>query len=230
MGLKFTWYGHATWMVTSEQGRILIDPFFDDNPSSPVKADQIETDLILVSHGHFDHMADAASIASRTGAPLVANFEIAEWFAAKHGIQNRVGMNIGGQFRHDLANIKMTYAIHSSQLPDGSYGGNPGGWLLTIGDYRVYFACDTAIYSDMRRLGDVELDMAVVPIGDLFTMGPEDSIHAIQMLRPRHALPTHYNTWPPIEQDVQKWAADVDSHTDAKPIVLNPGESYELEK
>ena len=228
MPLTLTWYGHATWMVATEAGKILVDPFFNDNPKSPVSADQIEADLILVSHGHFDHIADAAAIASRTGASIVANFEIAEWFANNHGIENRIGMNIGGQYRHDLATIKMTHALHSSQLPDGSYGGNPGGWLLTIGDQVVYFACDTGLFSDMRRIGDAGIDVAIVPIGDLFTMGPEDSIQAIQMVRAKHVVPAHYDTWPPIEQDAEQWARRVHDETDSKPIVLRPGESHEF--
>ena len=125
--------------------------------------------------------------------------------------------------------MKYTFAIHSSVLPDGTYGGNPGGFLLTLTDgKRLYFACDTALFSDMKLIGSGGLDLAVVPIGDRFTMGIDDSVEAVKLLAPKRVLPCHYNTWPPIEQDDQAWAAKIKSETQAEPITLKPGDSVTL--
>ena len=228
---SLTWYGHATWLITvagEQPHRILLDPFFTDNPAAPVKCEDVDADTVLISHGHFDHVADAASIANKNDATLVAVYEIASWFADKHSVKNTIGMNIGGQTKLDFGSVKMTHAIHSSQLPDGSSGGCPAGFVLTIGDQKIYFACDTALFSDMQLIGKMGIDLAVLPIGDLFTMGVEDSIAAIEMISPKKVLPTHYNTWPPIEQDAQAWAELVRAKTSAQPIVLEPGQTHEI--
>ncbi|MEM7454008.1 MAG: metal-dependent hydrolase [Planctomycetota bacterium] len=227
MSVEITWFGHATWMITAGEHKILIDPFLNDNPVASVKAKDVSADVILISHGHFDHIADAEAIAKATGATVVAIYEIAQWLAAK-GVENTIGMNIGGSVSQPFGSVKMTPAIHSSGLPDGSYGGEAAGLLLTIGDRKLYFACDTALFSDMALIGAAGLDVAVVPIGDLFTMGPEDSIEAIKLLNPVTVLPTHFNTFPPIEQDPEKWAADVQSQTGATPVVLKPGDSHQI--
>ena len=226
MRTEIKWLGHATWLIEMEGRRLLLDPFLNDSPTSPVKADDVDADVILVSHGHFDHVSDVASIASRTGAQVIANYEIAEWFAKNHNLENTVGMNIGGNFQSDWFKLKMTHAIHSSQLPDGSYGGNPGGFLVSMGKMNIYFACDTSLFSDMQVIGRSGVDVAVLPIGDLFTMGPEDSIEAIKLIEPKQVLPSHYGTWPPIEQDAEAWANKVRDQTDAEPIVLTPGDSH----
>jgi L-ascorbate metabolism protein UlaG (beta-lactamase superfamily) len=137
-------------------------------------------------------------------------------------------MNIGGGVNLPFGYVKMTQAIHSSQLPDGSYGGEPAGFVVTIGDKRIYFACDTGLFSDMQQIGSVGIDLAVLPIGDLFTMGPEDSLAAIQLIKPKRVAPAHYNTWPPIEQDAAAWARQVREQTASEPIVPTVGESFEL--
>ena len=225
--------GHATWLITAGPHKILLDPFLNDSPSAPKKAADVDADVILVSHGHFDHVADVAEIANRCDAMVVAVYEVAEWFAQNHDVKKTTGMNIGGSFTLPLESvnctIKMTPAIHSSQLPDGSYGGVAGGFLLTIEDRNLYFACDTALYSDMSLIGDKGIDVAVLPIGDLFTMGPKDSVAATNYLNPKRVLPTHYNTWPPIEQDPVEWAEMIKAGSTAEPIVLKPGETYTLE-
>lgn len=229
--ISLTWYGHATWLITvngDQEHKILLDPFLTDNPTAPVQCDDVTVDSVLVSHGHFDHVADAAAIANKNDATLVAVYEVASWFAEKHGVKNTIGMNIGGQTNMDFGTVKMTQAIHSSQLPDGSSGGCPAGFVLTIGEQKIYFACDTALFSDMQLIGKMGIDLAVLPIGDLFTMGVEDSIMAIELLAPKQVLPTHFNTWPPIEQDANAWAELVRSRTSACPVVLEPGQSHEL--
>jgi len=133
-------------------------------------------------------------------------------------------MNLGGAINLPFGRVKSTLAHHSSTLPDGSPGGNPGGFLLALADgKKIYFACDTALFGDMALIGEEGLDLAVLPIGDRFTMGPDDSIRAIKLLKPKRVAPAHYNTWPPIAQDAQAWAARARSETAAQPIVIEPG-------
>lgn len=228
MSVELTWYGHATWLVTTEDYRILLDPFFDENPAATVKAADVEANAILVSHGHFDHIADAAAIANRTGAAVYAVYEVANWLAGNHDVKNTVGMNIGGAAELPVGKVKMVPAMHSSGLPDGSYGGVAAGFLLKVADKKIYFACDTALFSEMKMIGGVGLDAAVLPIGDLFTMGPEDSVTATDMLQPKKVIPAHYNTWPPIEQDADAWATMIQSTTQAEPVVLKPGETVTI--
>lgn len=228
MAIEITWLGHGAFAIATGKHQLLIDPFLDDSPTAPIKAKDVAADFILVSHGHYDHIADVPAIANRTGAQVLANFEIATWLQSKHQVKNTVGMNLGGAAKTAFGTAKLTLAHHSSQLPDGSYGGNPGGWLLTIDGKKLYFACDTALFLEMQLIGAVGLDLAVVPIGDLFTMGPEDSIEAIKLLKPKKVAPAHYNTWPPIAQDAETWAASVRRETSAEPIVLQPGQSFTL--
>lgn len=228
MAIQLTWLGHATWAIQAGDHHILIDPFLNDSPTAPVKADDVEANFILVSHGHFDHVADVASIANRTDATVVSNYEIATWFASQHGVKNTIGMNLGGGVDLPFGRAKLTVAHHSSQLPDGAYGGNPGGWLLTIENKKIYFACDTALFSDMQLIGNAGIDLAVLPIGDLFTMGPEDSIEALHLILPKRVAPSHYNTWPPIAQDAAAWAERVKRETIAEPIVVEPGGTITL--
>ncbi len=226
MSIELTWLGHATWMITHGPHKILLDPFLNDSPTAPVKADDVDADFILVSHGHFDHVADVAEIANRCNSMVVAVFEIAEWFSKQHAVKNTIGMNIGGSLSLPFGSIKMTQAIHSSQLPDNSYGGVAAGFLVMIEGKTIYFACDTALYSDMKLLGQKNIDIAVLPIGDLFTMGPRDSVAAVNYLNAKQVLPTHYNTWPPISQDAAAWAEMVKAGSTAEPIVLEPGQSH----
>jgi len=228
MSTELTWLGHGSWSIATGGKTLLLDPFLDDNPSAPVQASEVSADYILVSHGHFDHVADVASIANRTGATVLASFEIAEWFSKNHQVQNTLGMNLGGGVDLPFGRVTMTLAHHSSQLPDGAYGGNPAGFLSAFPDGKVYFACDTALFWDMKLIGACGIDLAILPIGDLFTMGPDQSIDAIKLIEPRRVAPAHYNTWPPIEQDAESWAARVRSETSAEPIVLEAGGKISL--
>lgn len=225
---KVTWLGHASWLIETAGHRVLLDPFLTENPSATAKPDDFrDVSHVLVSHGHFDHVADAAEIIKANDATLITNFEIAQWFGEKHGVGGGIGMNLGGSVDTEFGQVKMIPALHSSMLPDGSDGGNPAGFLLTLGNARVYFACDTALFSDMK-LYAAGVDLAVLPIGDLFTMGIDDSIHAINLIKPKAVLPCHYGTWPPIAQDAERWAARVEQETAASPVVLEVGGSFEL--
>ena len=228
MSIELTWFGHGTWQISLPEHTILLDPFFDENPSSPIKAAEVDADFILISHGHFDHIADAAAVANRTNATVVAIYEVAQWLAQNGEVKETIGMNIGGGVQLPFGHVKMTPALHSSQLPDGSYGGEPAGFVLTLNGKRIYFACDTGLFSDMTLIGTRGIDLAVLPIGDLFTMGPDDSIEAIKLLRPKRVAPAHFNTWPPIEQDSDAWALRVKQETDSDPVVLNPGGQFTL--
>ena len=228
MSIELTWLGHASWKIVTGDHTILIDPFLNESPTAPVKSAEVEADHILVSHGHFDHVADVAEIANRCDSMVVAIFEIALWFAENHSVKQTTGMNIGGSLSLPFGSIKMTPAIHSSQLPDGSSGGVAGGFLVMIDGRTIYFACDTALFSDMQLIGEKGIDVAVLPIGDLFTMGPKDSVTATKYLDPKQVVPCHYNTWPPIEQDAASWAEMVKAETTAEPIVLQPGETHQI--
>lgn len=232
MPLVLTWLSHASWLIETDSYRVLLDPFFDDNPAATVTADSFDSiSHMLISHGHFDHITDAESIARRNHCPIVTNFEIANWFSSQGfgsgDLPAPIGMNIGGQTSLPFGNVRMVPAVHSSGLPDGQYGGQAAGFVLTVGKQRVYFACDTAYFSDMKYYAK-GVDTAVLPIGDLFTMGVEDCIQSIRLIEPTVVLPTHYGTWPPIDQNPQAWAKKVREQTAAKPIVLNIGERYEV--
>ncbi len=224
-----TWYGHNSWLIETAGKSILLDPFLNDSPTSPVKADEVKADFILLSHGHSDHLGDTVAIAKRTGATVLSNFEVGEWLK-KQGVSDDkiIGMNPGGGIKMPFGHVKFTIAFHSSSMPDGSYGGVPGGFLLQLADAKIYFACDTAFFSDMKTIGGFGLDLAVLPIGDLYTMGPDDSIKAIKLLTPKRVAPCHYNTWPPIAQDAAAWGNQVELHTTTEPIVLEPGGQISL--
>ncbi len=227
--MKITWLGHNCWHLEIGGHKVIVDPFLNDSPVAPVKADQVEADYVLVSHGHFDHISDAVSIVQRTGASLLTNFEITNRLAGQGIAEDQmVAMNHGGGYNLPFGRVEYTIAHHSSSMPDGSYGGNPGGFVITGDDKRLYFACDTAVFLEMKMIGAPGLDLAVVPIGDLYTMGPTNSLEAIKLLAPKKVLPCHYNTWPPIEQDAAAWAESVTQHTSAEPVVLEPGGSLEI--
>lgn len=227
MSLKLTWYGHASFRIDVDDQILLVDPFLTDNPKAALSAEQVEADFILISHGHGDHTGDAAKIAKRTGAKIISNFEIANWFEAK-GLEVHP-QHIGGGFQHPFGYLKLTLALHGSALPDGSYGGNPAGFLLTTkAGEKLYLACDTGLFGDMRLIGEEGIDLAALPIGDNFTMGPDDALRAVKMLEPKHVVPVHYDTWEVIEQDPQAWADRVEAETGTKAHVLKAGESITI--
>ncbi len=226
MSFNLFFHGHATFTLIVNDRRVVIDPFFaPNNPVATKTVDQIEADYILQTHGHGDHIADTVALAQRTGAKVIANFEICDWLNAQ-GVSNTHAQHIGGGFNHDFGYVKMTPALHGSGLPDGSYGGMPGGFLIDTGDNRIYFAGDTALFSDMALIGEGGLDLAVLPIGDNFTMGPADSILAIKYLKPKNVIPCHYNTWPVIEQDVSDWIDAVRDETDARPFAIRVEQGF----
>ena len=227
MAIKLTFVGHATFFLDIGGKQVLIDPWFNDNPMTDVSADDVSADFILVSHGHWDHIGDAVSIAKRTGAKVISNAEIVGWFG-NQGVENSHPQHLGGGANHDFGHLKLTIAHHGSGLPDGSYGGNPAGLLITAEGKKIYFACDTALFLDMQLYGEEGIDLFVPPIGDNFTMGPDDALRAVKLVKPKLAIPCHYNTFPPIKQDGEAWAKRVEAETDTKVHVLSAGDTLDL--
>lgn len=234
MATQLTWHGHGTWLIDTGSHKILLDPFFDENPAAVLKSADVAADVILLSHGHFDHVGlrsdgkfDVVEIAKRTGAQVVTIYEMAQWISGQ-GVENVVGMNIGGTFQSLAGPVRMTQAIHSSSLPDGTYGGSPAGFVLEVPEGLIYLACDTDLFSDMKLIGDKGILLAIVPIGDHYTMGVEDAVAAVKLIAPQQVAPTHYDTWPPIAQDAAAWAEKVKSETTAVPHVIQPGETITL--
>lgn len=227
MSTKLTWYGHAALDVETGGYHILVDPFLNGNPVASISPDKAPANFILISHGHGDHVGDAVAIAKRTGALVISNFEIASWIEGK-GVKSH-GQHLGGGFQHPFGYLKLTLALHGSALPDGSNGGNPAGFLLTTNEgSKIYLAQDTGLFGDMRLIGEEGIDLAVLPIGDNYTMGPDDALRAVKLIQPKHVIPIHYDTFGLIAQDAKAWAQRVEKETGTKAHVLKPGESFVL--
>jgi L-ascorbate metabolism protein UlaG (beta-lactamase superfamily) len=228
MATRLCWLGHSALLLESDGRKLLFDPFLTGNPKAAVKADEVEADFILISHGHADHVGDAVAIAQRTGATVIANYEIVGWLQ-KQGLTKVHPQQHGGAYTHPFGRLKFTQAWHGSVLPDGSYGGNPCGLHLFLGDgLKIYDAADTGLFSDMKLIGEDGVDLAILPIGDNFTMGPDDALKAVKFLTPKKVIPIHYNTWDLIAQDAAAWAERVKKETSAQPMVVQPGEWVEL--
>jgi L-ascorbate metabolism protein UlaG (beta-lactamase superfamily) len=200
--MKLTYYGHACFAVVAGGKTLLFDPFITPNPrAKKIDAGTVTADFILVSHGHGDHVADLIAIAQRTGATVIAPFEVGSWFEEK-GLKNVQAMNHGGAAQTSFGRVKLTAAVHSSSMPDGSYGGNPCGFVVESKDGNFYYSGDTALTLDMKLIGEqTSLRFAVLPIGDYFTMGIGDALRAADLVGVTKIVGVHYNTFPPIEID-----------------------------
>jgi L-ascorbate metabolism protein UlaG (beta-lactamase superfamily) len=225
--MKITWYGHSCFLITTDISKMLIDPFLSGNPMAPAGSDQLEAEYILLTHGHGDHVGDTVAIAKRCGATVVANFEICNWLT-QQGVKNTHAQHIGGSFDYPWGRLQLTLALHGSAMPDGSYGGNPCGLRLTIDGKVIYHAGDTGLFSDMKLIAEGGIDLAILPIGDNFTMGPVDALRAVQFIQPQLVVPVHYDTFPGIRQDPREWASRVEALTSSRVLVMTPGQTLEL--
>lgn len=226
--MKLTFHGHSCWEIDTGSHRLLIDPFLTDNPKAEAKPEDFERlDAILVSHGHFDHIADVEDVAKRSGALVVSNFEIAEHF--KNRDCETHPMHIGGGREFPFGHVKWTIAHHGSTGPNGEALGSPMGVVFSAGGKKVYHAGDTGLFLDMKLIGEVNgpLDVAIVPIGDNFTMGVDDAARACAFLDAKLSLPMHWDTWPPIEVDADAWRRKVEAGG-RKARVLTPGGAIEV--
>jgi L-ascorbate metabolism protein UlaG (beta-lactamase superfamily) len=227
--MRLTYLGHSCFLIQTPQARLLLDPYLTGNPLASCRAEDIECDYILCSHGHDDHICDAAAISRRCKAPIICNYEVCEYLNSK-GLQT-AALNPGGAADFPFGRVKFTIAHHSSSHieADGkiTYLGQPGGLLIHADGKSLYHAGDTALFLDMQLIGRGGLDAALIPIGDRFTMGPEDALEALDLLRPKVAVPMHYNTWEPIRQDPLKFAAAAAARGHSV-NPLKPGASLEL--
>ena len=228
--MKLTYFGHSAYQIETNGTTLLFDPFITGNPHAEgvVTAADLNPDVILLTHAHGDHWGDTMSIARRTNALIVANFEMTQYISKTEGYSNVHPMNVGGAWKFDWGNIKQTYARHSSSFPDGTYGGSPNGYLSKIEGKCIYNVGDTAPTCEMGRVGeDYDIDLALIPIGDCFTMGLEESVRAVKMLRPSLTIPLHYNTFPLIKIDIEEWV-EMMHKANFAPKVLDPGETLEV--
>ncbi len=198
---KFTFYGHSCFAIDFNGSRLLFDPFMGGNPDPEATIRDIQADYILVSHGHADHTADLVRIAQQTGAPILAVFEICEWCKTQ-GLDNVVPFNYGGERQFDFGRVKYTYAQHSSVLPDGTYAGNPGGFLLMSPEQNIYYSGDTSLCTDMQLIPQRAVPhVSILPVGDVYTMGLDDALSASDMLQCDTLVGVHFDTFEDIKID-----------------------------
>jgi L-ascorbate metabolism protein UlaG (beta-lactamase superfamily) len=222
--VKLTFFGHACFQLSNGNTSILFDPFLTDNPFQIIKPADVKADYVLVSHGHFDHLGDAVSIAKANDATVISTAEIAR-LCGEQGCKSHA-MHLGGKREFDFGYVRLTLAFHGSGVP----GGHACGFAVKFFDKTVYFAGDTALFGDMALIGRLEqIDWALLPIGNNFTMGPDDAVEAVDMLKPKHVIPMHYNTWPVIEQDPQQFKNKVESRLNIPVKIVKPGETINLD-
>jgi L-ascorbate metabolism protein UlaG (beta-lactamase superfamily) len=226
MMAKLTYYSHSAWRIDTGGYVILIDPFLDDNPTSPVKASDVTADFIIITHAHGDHLGDAIPIAKAHNATIIANFEIANWCGAQ-GVQAHP-LHIGGGAKFPFGMVKLTQAFHGSSFPDGSYGGMPAGVLITVEGKTIYHSGDTGLFGDMKLIAEMNpIDVALLPIGDNFTMGVKDAVKAVEFLKPKMVIPMHYQTFDIINADPQDFM-EIVKKSGVKAQVIEYGKSIEI--
>jgi L-ascorbate metabolism protein UlaG (beta-lactamase superfamily) len=225
MSVTITWLGHAAFTIADGTETVLIDPWLTGNPAASVTAEEVEPTLIAVTHGHADHLGDAAAISRRTGAPIVAINELAVHLARTENVEV-LPANFGGTVRHGAASVKLVPAMHTSAIDTGeSFVAVTAatGVVVRLDGKAVYHAGDTAIFGDMALIGEEGLDVAIIPIGGTYTMDPADAARAVKLLQPRIAIPNHFNTFPQLQHDPEELARYLRSHAEVR--ALAPGES-----
>ncbi len=232
--------GHSCFELTEGDARVLVDPFLKpNNPISPVSADDLDDPTqILVTHGHVDHLADAAGLAKRSGAQIAAIVELAHWFDAQ-GVEDTTDPNLGGTIEFEGGWAKLVQAFHTNTAPGGGDDpfsaeqgvaiGQCGGWVINLGGTTIYHLGDTCLFGDLKLIAEsTPVDVALVPIGGHYTMDRHDAVRAVELIGPSVVIPMHYNTFPPIETDAEAFKADVESKTQAQCVVLNPGDTHSV--
>lgn len=228
--MKLTYYGHSAFQIETATQTLLFDPFITGNPLAEgvVRAEELHPSVILLTHAHGDHWGDTVPLAQRTGALVIANYEITQYLIRVHGYTHVHPMNAGGSWDFPWGRVTQTYARHSSSFPDGTYGGNPNGYLLHLDGRTIYNMGDTCAFAEMAWIGEEHaIDLALVPIGDDFTMGPNEAVRAARMARPKRSVPIHYNTFPLIRVDAAAWVQMM-AAAGMEAQVLKAGETMEL--
>ena len=225
--MKLRYFSHSAFQVTtSKDVKILIDPYLDDNPTSPVKSKDVSADFIILTHAHSDHIGDTFKIAKKSDSTVIAVNELANYCQEK-GVKAH-NMHIGGAYNFPFGKVKFTIAHHGSQTPDGKYAGEPAGVLLTIDGKTVYHTGDTGLFYDMKLIGEMNpVDYMLVPIGDNFTMGVADALKAVELTNPKAVIPMHYNTFSVIKSDPEIFKEKIEK-SGKKCRVLKFGEEIEL--
>lgn len=226
--MKITWLGHSAFLIEGTK-RVLVDPFITGNDKAPVKPDDVDCDIIAVTHGHGDHLGDAIFISKRKNVPIVAIYELAEYINSKGA--TAIGMNFSGTYEHEGVRLTMVPALHSSGITEDNFshsGGLPAGFIIEMDGKTIYHAGDTGLFGDMKIIGELYTpDVALLPVGGLFTMDTRLATIAAKWLKPKVVIPMHYNTWPPIEADPEEMRDDLEREG-IDLVILEPGQSYEF--
>jgi L-ascorbate metabolism protein UlaG (beta-lactamase superfamily) len=227
--MQITFHGHACFELSDGDTRVLVDPFLQpNNPKAVASAEDVDPTHIAISHGHADHIADAAAVATRTGAQCVAVPEIVNWLGSQ-GVENSTDPNLGGTVEFDWGYISLVPAWHTNTTPDGTPVGVSTGLLVKIGETTAYHAGDTCLFGDMKLIAErSDVNVALLPIGGHYTMDRRDAVIAAQLVGAPTVIPMHYNTFPPIETDVEAFKSEVEQKTSSSVVILEPGESHSV--
>lgn len=227
--VRITWLGHAAFLLKAEQ-KVLIDPFISGNPKAPCSPEELNPDIIAVTHGHRDHLGDTIEIGKRTGCRIVSIHEVANYIKSKGVFAE--GMNKGGEMNIECVSLTMTEALHSSSIDASGFrfdGGCPAGFVIGIGGHSIYHAGDTGVFGDMQLIAELyEPEVALLPIGGRFTMGIKEAVKAVELIRPQIVVPMHYNTFDVIKQDPEEFKRAVEAKVDTKVVIMKPGETITL--
>ncbi len=224
-----TYIGHSAFALEANGKQVLLDPFISGNPTAKHSASDFNPQTILLTHAHNDHVGDTVDIAKQSGATVIATVELANYLGAQ-GVEV-IGANFGGTVQFDGGSAKFVPAWHTSTYtaPEGVVApGVPAGFIIEFGGKKIYAAGDTCLFSDMKLIGEAGIDIALLPVGDHFTMGPDDALRAVKFVEPKTVIPCHYNTFPPIQQDVNAFKKAVDAETGATCEIVEPGSTYEF--